>query len=403
MYPFGTVDEIVVIGPDRTVHYTTLIDHTEDKAQLQHFMEYIHEVLGSPLVRYESKDFGADGRVSTLQKASVGQGVDIVITGDGYSDRLIADGTFHQAALQAAEDFFSIEPFKSLRERFNVYQVDAVSRNEEIFNGCSTVFSTQFAGATAVTGDNETALKYAAKAVSDSRMDDVVVLVLVNSGLSGGTAYMMQAETDHYAAGSSVTWVPYENVVVTGSISSKAMVLIHEAGGHGFGKLNDEYSINYYGKPDKETIDYIKDCHKKGMFVNVDVTDNPNEVIWSRYLADERFASESIGVYKGGAGFFDGIWRPTENSVMRTNSLNKNNFFNAPSRAQVYTRVMKLSEGQNWQFDYETFVKWDQAHPTKQLTSPVPRANSVEVDDADTEGHVPPVILNKTWRQVIHR
>ena len=88
---------------------------------------------------------------------------------------------------------------------------------------------------------------------------------------------------------------------------------------------------------------------------------------------------------------------------MRTNSLNKNNFFNAPSRAQVYTRVMKLSEGQNWQFDYETFVKWDQAHPTKQLTSPVPRANSVEVDDADTEGHVPPVILNKTWRQVIHR
>lgn len=403
MYPFGSVDEIVVIGPDRTVHYTTLIDHTEDKAQLQNFMEYIHDVLGSPLVRYESKDFGADGRVSTLQKASVGQGVDIVITGDGYSDRLIANGTFHKAALQAAEDFFSIEPFKSLRERFNVYQVDAVSRNEEIFNGCSTVFSTRFSGATALTGDNETALSYAAKAVSESRMDDVVVLVLVNSGLSGGTAYLMQAETDHYAAGSSVTWVPYENVVVTDGISSKAMVLIHEAGGHGFGKLNDEYSINYYGKPDEETIDYIKNCHKRGIFVNVDVSDNPKEVLWSRYIEDGRFTSENIGVYKGGAGFFDGVWRPTENSVMRTNSLNKNNFFNAPSRAQIYTRVMKLSEGQDWQFDYETFVKWDQAHPTRLSASPVKKADSVETDETENEGHVPPVILNKTWRQVIRR
>ena len=397
MYPLGTVDEIVVIGPDKTVHYTTLVDHTEDKAQLQHFMEYIHDLLGSPLVRYESEDFSADGKVTALQKASVGQGVDIVITGDGYSDRLIADGTFHRAALQAAEDFFSIEPFKSLRERFNVYQVDAVSRNEEIFNGCSTVFSTRFAGATALTGDNETALRYAAKAVSDSRMDDVVVLVLVNSGLSGGTAYMMQAETDHYAAGSSVTWVPYRNVPVNAGISGKAMVLIHEAGGHGFGKLDDEYSINYYGKPDKETIDYIKECHGKGIFVNVDVTDKPNEVIWSRYIADERFASENIGVYKGGAGYFDGIWRPTENSVMRTNSLNKNNFFNAPSRAQIYTRIMKLSEGQSWEFDYEGFVNWDQSHPS---TVPANRS-MVEKDGDEAFDHTAPVMVRKTWRQVL--
>ena len=399
MYPFGSVDEIVVIGPDRTVHYTTLIDHTEDKAQLQHFMEYIHDILGSPLVRYESKDFSADGKVTALQRASVGQGVDIVITGDGYSDRLIADGTFHRAALQAAEDFFSIEPFKSLRDRFNVYQVDAVSRNEEIFNGCSTVFSTRFAGATALTGDNETALEYAAKAVSDSRMDDVVVLVLVNSGLSGGTAYMMQAETDHYAAGSSVTWVPYKNVPVNDGISGKAMVLIHEAGGHGFGKLDDEYSINYYGKPDKETIDYLKECHKKGMFVNVDVTDDPNEVIWSRYIGDERFASENIGVYKGGAGFFDGVWRPTENSVMRTNSLNKNNFFNAPSRAQIYTRIMKLSEGQSWEFDYEGFVNWDQLHPT---TVPA-KSSMAETDGDETFDHRAPVMVRQTWRQVMKR
>ena len=76
--------------------------------------------------------------------------------------------------------------------------------------------------------------------------------------------------------------------------------------------------------------------------------------------------------------------------------------FNAPSRAQLYTRIMKLSEGQDWQFDYETFVKWDQAHPTKLSAAPATRSNYVEVDDAENTSHVPPVILNKTWRQVIH-
>lgn len=402
MYPFGAMDEIVVIGPDQTVHYATLADHDIDsRRRLQHFMEYISEVFKTPVTHYESKNYNVDGKVTALQKASTGKGVDLVITGDGYSDRLIADGTFSKAVQQAVRDFFSIEPYKSMKDRFNIYQVDAVSKNEEYFNGCSTAFSGEFIGATQVTGDNAKALEYAAKAVDKSRMDDIVVLVLVNSGLSGGTAYMMEAETDHYAAGSSVAWIPYKNMAAEEGISARAMVLIHEAGGHGFGKLNDEYSINYYGVPNQEMIDYIKACHRKNVFVNVDVTDNPKQVLWSRFIGDERFAEEQIGVYKGGASYFDGIWRPTENSVMRTNSLNKNNFFNAPSRAQIYTRIMKISEGQDWQFDYETFVKWDQAHPTKMSVAPRTRSNYVEVDDSENESHVPPVILSKTWRQMI--
>ena len=88
---------------------------------------------------------------------------------------------------------------------------------------------------------------------------------------------------------------------------------------------------------------------------------------------------------------------------MNSNYGNQNNFFNAPSRAQIYTRIMKLSEGQDWQFDYETFVKWDQAYPTKQSTSPATRANYVEVDEAENEICVPPVIINKTWRQMIRK
>ncbi len=86
MYPLGAIDEIVVIGPDQTVQYTTLVDRDiESRNRLQHFMEYISAVFDTPLVRYESKDYSADGKVTALQRASVGKGVDLVITGDGYS------------------------------------------------------------------------------------------------------------------------------------------------------------------------------------------------------------------------------------------------------------------------------------------------------------------------------
>ena len=113
--------------------------------------------------------------------------------------------------------------------------------------------------------------------------------------------------------------------------------------------------------------------------------------------------SSDIGVYQGGFTFFSGIWRPTRMSVMNSNYGNENNYFNAPSRAQIYTRAMKLSEGQDWQFDYEAFVTWDRAHPTKSSASPVTKANYVEMDDAGHGEHVLPVITNKTWRQVLRR
>ena len=404
LYPYGSMDEIVVIGPEGTVQYATLLDsQCLAREKLEHFMDYIREIMGSPVVHYESTDYSADGTVTVLQKATVGHGIDLVITGDAFSDRLIKDGTMERLARQAAEDFFSQEPYTSLRNRFNIYLVNAVSKYEEYFHGGSTVFSGAFWGPTFVCGDDEKVLSYAAKALDASRMDNVVILVLMNSGLGGGTAFLYDSVEPHYAGGPSVTYVPYRDPKVIGGISRKAEVLIHEAGGHGFGRLADEYEIRSYGNISDNTIAYLKECHKKNWFLNVDVTSDPQKILWSRYIGDSRFADEEIGVYQGGYSYFYGVWRPTRMSVMNSNYGNQNNYFNAPSRAQIYTRIMKLSEGQDWQFDYEAFAKWDKAHPTKMSAAPATRSDYVEIDDVENEDHVPPVILGKTWREVIQR
>ena len=36
--------------------------------------------------------------------------------------------------------------------------------------------------------------------------------------------------------------------------------------------------------------------------------------------------------------------------------------FNAPSREAIYYRIHKLAFGTTWEYDYESFVKWDQEY-----------------------------------------
>ena len=72
---------------------------------------------------YTSTDYSQDGVVKTLQTATKGNGIDLVLMGDAYSDRLIADGTYDKTMNIAMEKFFAVEPYKSFRDHFNVYAV----------------------------------------------------------------------------------------------------------------------------------------------------------------------------------------------------------------------------------------------------------------------------------------
>ena len=391
MYPTGAENQVVIIGPDKTVEYFTLLDTS--KQRLDNVIAFLENAFNNPISHYESSNYAADGKVTTLQTASTGKGVDLVITGDAFSDRQISNKTFENAAKQAVADLFSVEPMKSLKDRFNIYLVNAVSKHEEYFNGNSTAFSGVFGGGSAVGGDNAKVYEYARKAIGDdARMDNVTVLVLMNSLRDGGTTYMQDAvDKTVYAGGSSIAWIPYKNVAVSGGVSSLASTVVHEVAGHGIAKLADEYAYRDQGTISDAAVAYIKGRQSLNWYVNVDFTSDVNSVLWSRFAKDSNFAGENIGAYEGGYTFWKGVWRPTEQSVMNNNLLHNN--FNAPSRAQIYTRIMKLSEGPAWNFDYNTFVAWDKAHPIRANRSAAPAAE---------HKHVAPVTTGKTWRETIN-
>ncbi|MBR0305682.1 MAG: hypothetical protein IIX07_02585, partial [Lachnospiraceae bacterium] len=88
-----------------------------------------------------------------------------------------------------------------------------------------------------------------------------------------------------------------------------------------------------------------------------------SKVRWNYFLEDERYANEGLGVYEGGLTYWTGVWRPTENSIMRYNVGG----FNAPSREAIYYRINKLAYGKDWEYDYEDFVEYDAINRSAQV------------------------------------
>ena len=201
------------------------------------------------------------------------------------------------------------------------------------------------------------------------------------------------ADESIYAGGASVAWVTYKDVTVSGGVSNLANTVVHEAVGHGLGKLADEYAYLAQGGVTENAAAYIRKVQKWNWYLNISLSASSSEVPWSRFVGDDAFASEKIGAYAGGDTFWSGVWRPTEQSVM--NDSNNYGSFNAPSRSQIWTRVMKLSEGESWTYDYNAFKAWDKAHPAANTAKRVVKAGE------KTHSHVPPVTLRKTWKEII--
>ena len=302
---------------------------------------------------YQSTDYSQDGKVSQLNIASQGKGIPIVIMGDGFVDKEIADGSYSRTINQAMEHLFSEEPIKSLREYFDVYQVTAVSKRN-IFDGTSsTVFGTvpdhQTMG---IDVDASQVMKYVKKVEGIDSIHALAV-VIMNMNINKGVTYMMASnKISDYSY--SIALCP-----VIDSLKSEMFrsVLVHEAVGHGFAKLADEYVRSTEGSATDDDIKELKERHEKyGWFLNVDSEKDSTKVLWTKFIYDAEFSNEKIGTYEGGYTFFKGVYRPSEESMMRSNDAP----FNAPSRQAIYNKVMKMALDRTP--TYQEFVEFDKAH-----------------------------------------
>ena len=181
----------------------------------------------------------ADGEYVRLQTASAGKGVNIAIMGDGFTKAdLVKDGRYENLANQAMEHFFSIEPYKSNRKYFNVYIIFAQSEEAGV-NGeipgitIDNRFGSIYGEGTNINWNDSICDVYLNLVPELKGVVEMTTILFLNSSKYAGTAHL-------YSNGFCIAACPISKEAPP--FDFKGLVH-HEAGGHAFGLLADEYII----------------------------------------------------------------------------------------------------------------------------------------------------------------
>ena len=238
--------------------------------------------------------------------------LDMVFVGDGYQTAQL--GAYTSQVSNIVATFFAIEPYLTYREYFSVHRVDVVSADPGVDNDpvqgitrntalnmgywCSGIERL-------LCVDVGLAYSYAANAPQAN-----LVAAIANSTKYGGAGYA----TNDLATGA-------------GSNTESIGIMQHEFG-HALGNLADEYD---YGGPATWTGGEVS-------MVNASIYPsaqmNTLQTKWHRWLGVNLPAFDGlVSTYQGANYSLNGIYRPTNNSMMR--SLGRP--FNLPSACLLYT------------------------------------------------------------------
>lgn len=310
--------------------------------------DYTHECS----VTQYGYEYGEDEWI-TLQKATKGNngGINIVLLGDGFNAKDIASGKYLKDIKQEVEYFFGIEPYKTYRDYFNVYTAIPLSTE----SGVGTVntirynrFNTTFTGGVGLKADYDEVFNYAlgAPTVNKSNLNQTLIIMVPNSTDYGGICQMWED-------GSAIAFCPQSTY---GYPLDTRGVIQHEAGGHGFGKLGDEYIyhnafIDACGCSCCGHVLEFNGAKSLGWYDNLELTGKMHSVGWSHLIFDDRY-SDIVDIYEGGYMHNRGVFRSEPNSCMN----NDIPYYSTISRESIVKRI-KAYAGETYSF--EDFVKND--------------------------------------------
>lgn len=320
-----------------SIQYTTHMGRADEIVFISNEKSYRSRV------KIEQYDYQyGDGDLITHQTAAVGKGVNIVLMGDCFDARDIAMGKYIDAMNEAYPYFFDIEPYSTYKDYFNVYSIFGMSAD----SGMGTVntiresrFGSQYTLKDGVLPDFETIFAGACVAPINDDVSTTLIILVENSNEYSGLCYM-------YGDGSAIAICPMSSDPAPYDFRG---IVHHEAGGHGFGKLSDEYI--YYntfipeicsccnGKND------IKTMKSYGFYDNVSLTGDWNKIEWSHLIFDPQY-SNVVDVYEGAHMHTRGVYRSEATSCMNNNIP----YYNAISREAMVKRIMKYA-GEEYSFE----------------------------------------------------
>ncbi|GAA4221172.1 hypothetical protein FHR32_005342 [Streptosporangium album] len=230
----------------------------------------------------------------------------LIIMGDGYTEG--EQSTFAADADQQLNVMWSIEPYKSYRNYFNVYRVDIVSGESGIdcdpdlasgkkntplsmgfWGGCNPASVQRL-----ITMSNSAATSYA-NLVTGTSSGNRQILALGNSGTYGGAGGAYATSSGHNAM--------------------SALIAPHEIG-HSLGGLQDEYTYYTRGVDGGAYSGSEPGSTHHTLLTEQQIKDQRKK--WWRWLGEPSEAGGTIGRHEGGLYYSSGVWRPSKHSIMRT-------------------------------------------------------------------------------------
>ncbi len=350
---------------------------------------------GKVVFRLKDEDYTHECRVSqygyeygedqwlTLQKATKGKkgGINIVLLGDGYDAKSIADGSYLRTMKQEMEYFFGLEPYTTYRGYFNVYTAFPLSTE----SGVGTVntirynrFNTTFTGGVELKADYDEIFAYALNAptVTKDNLNQTLIIMVPNTTEYGGVTQM-------WTSGAAIAFCPLSTYSYP--LDTRGVVQ-HEAGGHGFGKLGDEYIYHNAFIDNCHCMDgcdhgYAFNKYKAlGWYENLSFTGKMQSVPWSHLIFDPRY-SDLVDIYEGGYMHSRGVFRSEQNSCMNNNIP----YYSTISRESIVKRIKRYA-GETYSF--EDFVKNDKREAGN-VTRSTGRSGSVGNVNSGMHQHAP--------------
>lgn len=297
-----------------------------------------------------------DGEVLVNQKATEGNGVNIVFMGDCFDARDIADGSYLKGVSEAIGHYFAIEPYKTYKPYFNIYTIFGLSPDSGV-GTVNTVKEAKFGSQYSLEGitpDYATVYEYAMKSetVNETNLGQTLVVLVENTTDYGGICYM-------WGDGSAIACCPMSADAYPFDFRG---IVQHEAGGHGFAKLADEYiyhnafiqtckcdcceHLGRYFPPEG-----FRGGKAMGWYRNLSENGDMKSVEWAHLIYHPDY-SNIVDMYEGGYFHTRGIYRSEATSCMNNNIP----YYSAISRQEMVERIMRYA---GKEFSLEDFYARD--------------------------------------------
>lgn len=290
-------------------------------------------------------DFEApEDALITLQEASEGLGINIVILCDGFTAEDVSRGTTRSLASQVKEHLLSLPPFSTFSDRFNIFTAASVSIDSGV-NSLNHIADTRF-GCLANEGsvslsDKNVILDYVRKTLGadDAKMSRTMVVMVPNT-----YDYEGSLTEDDCCIG--IACCP---LTVYGYPMDFRGMVQYWAGGRAFGSLADE-SVRYnsfYPYPED-----VKSKHNLMKWRNVSVSGKLGDLPWNKFVYHPSY-SKFVDVYEGALTCSRGAYRSELNSCMNSRIP----YYNTISRYEIMRRIMEYS-GDSFSMDF--FIENDE-------------------------------------------